>query len=121
MGDVKRLRTKAVGTRLNQMVHTQEGFARSADGTQIWYRSVGEGIPIVCCNGLGCSTFYFAYLESYFKRSFRIITWDYRGHGRSGKPKKNHTIAALQQDLKAVLDALEIKKAIFVGHSMGVH
>lgn len=118
----KKLKTKPFGAKLKQLAHTQEGFAKSFDGTPIWYKSVGEGIPIVCCNGLGCSTFYFSYLENYFKRSFRVITWDYRGHGKSGKAilKKNHTIEALQLDLKAVLDKLEINKAIFIGHSMGV-
>ncbi|MDO8518690.1 MAG: alpha/beta hydrolase [Deltaproteobacteria bacterium] len=120
--NVRRLKTKPMGSKLSQLAHTQEGFVRSFDGTQIWYRSVGEGLPIVCCNGLGCSTFYFGYLENYFKRNFRVITWDYRGHGKSGKAmlKKNHTIGALKCDLKAVLDKLEVKKAIFVGHSMGV-
>lgn len=107
--------------KLVQISQTREGYTESFDGTRIWYRSVGQGIPIVCCNGLGCSTFYFSYQEDYFKRHFQFITWDYRGHGKSEAPKvrKNHTIEALTHDLISVMKVLDIKKAIMMGHSMG--
>jgi len=107
--------------KLVQLHRTKEGYATSFDGTKIWYHSVGKGVPIICCNGLGCSTFYFSYIEAYFKKSFQVVTFDYRGHGRSGPPqlKTNFTISSLVKDLKSVLDALKIKQAIFVGHSMG--
>lgn len=113
--------TKSGRTRLTEMAHTQEGFITSFDGTKIWYRSSGVGTPMVLCNGLGCSTFYFDYLEDYFKKFYRVIIWDYRGHGRSDPPhvKKNHTLNSLKFDLKALMDGLKIKKAIMVGHSMG--
>ncbi|MBI2339444.1 MAG: alpha/beta hydrolase [Deltaproteobacteria bacterium] len=109
-------------SRLGQITRTREDTVSSFDGTRIWYRSVGSGVPIVCLNGLGCSTFYFSYLENYFKDKAQVVTWDYRGHGRSEMPRvpKNHTVSSLKQDLKAVLKALQIKKAILVGHSMGV-
>lgn len=107
--------------RLSIMSETAEGWATSYDGTKIAYRSVGKGIPIICCNGLGCSTFYFSYVEEYLKKEHQVITWDYRGHGRSEGPRvrKNHTIDSLIQDLKAVMDTLKIKRGILVGHSMG--
>lgn len=108
--------------RLVQINQTKEGYTTSFDGTKIWYRSVGKGRPIILCNGLGCSTFYFSYMEKYFKKHFQVITWDYRAHGRSDQPaiRSNHTIDSLTQDLKAVVDALNIEKAIIAGHSMGV-
>jgi len=116
----KRL-TRSGITKLTELAQTIEGYAKSFDGTRIWYRSVGQGLPIICCNGLGCSTFYFNYLEDYFKKHYRVITWDYRGHGKSdaSRIKTNHTIQSLVLDLKKVMDALKIKRAIFVGHSMG--
>ncbi len=108
--------------KLSELAQTREGYTRSFDGTKIWYRSVGKGIPIICCNGLGCSTFYFHYLENYFKRFAQVTTWDYRGHGKSDMPvlRKNHSVQGLVRDLKAVMDILKIKKGILVGHSMGV-
>ena len=127
--DNRKLQTSFGNTSLlGQIIRTREDQVSSFDGTRIWYRSVGTSNaagasqPIVCLNGLGCSTFYFSYLENYFKDKAQVVTWDYRGHGRSEMPRvsKNHTVQSLKQDLKAVLDALQIKKAILVGHSMGV-
>lgn len=99
----------------------KEGHAISFDGTKIHYRAVGQGIPIVCCNGLGVPSFFWKYFESHFKHRFQVIVWDYRGHGESGSPKKekNASVDGLIEDCKAVLDALEVKKAILVGFSLG--
>lgn len=48
---------------------------------------------------------------------FRILTWDVRGHGLS-RPAV-FTLKDAEDDLLAILDKLHVKKAIFVGHSMG--
>lgn len=98
-----------------------EGFTSSFDGTEIFYRSIGLGYPIVLCNGMGVSTFFWKYLENYFKHNFQVITWDYRGHGRSGPPvdTKHVNVRSLVEDCKAVCDELKIKKALFIGHSLG--
>lgn len=115
------MQTHSPLSKLTQLSLTHEGYARSFDGTRIWYRSVGKGAPLICCNGLGCSTFYFNYLENYFKRSYQVVTWDYRGHGKSeaARVRKNHNLESLVRDLKTVMNALKIKKAILIGHSMG--
>ena len=101
----------------------REGTVQSFDGTKIAYRSVGKGEQtLICCNGLGVSTFFWTYLERAFRDSHRVITWDYRGHGKSelkGNPK-HYNIDALVKDCKAVVDKLELKKPIFIGHSLGV-
>lgn len=114
-------KTHSNHTRLRELARTIEGTTQSFDGTSIWFKSTGQGLPVVCCNGIGCSTFYFNYLEDYFKQTHQIITWDYRGHGKSGDPglREKHTIETLVLDMKAVVDALKLKKAILVGHSMG--
>ena len=99
-----------------------EGTTKSFDGTSIVYRSVGKSdVPIICCNGLGVGAFFWVYFEEYFHKKRQVITWDYRGHGASGLNgnQENYSIDALVKDCKAVLDALGVKKAIFVGHSLG--
>ncbi len=118
----KKFKTTKNRTKLVQLVRLKEGDAKSFDGTRIHYRSVGQGVPIVCCNGLGVPTFFWKYLENFFKNSHQVVLWDYRGHGDSAPPKKmaNATVSALVEDLKSVLDALQIKKAILVGYSLGV-
>ncbi|MBI2066538.1 MAG: alpha/beta hydrolase [Deltaproteobacteria bacterium] len=108
--------------KLYQLSRLKEGFATSFDGTKIHFQSVGQGSPpIVCCNGLSVSTFFWVYLEKHFEQFQQVVTWDYRGHGQSSlnEHTKNYSIQALVKDLEAVLEALKIKKAIFAGHSMG--
>lgn len=117
---MKAFSKKNSGT-LAQLIRLNEGYTHSFDGTEIYFKSVGLGYPIVLCNGMGVSTFFWKYLENDLKHDFQVITWDYRGHGRSAPPanKKNVSIHALVEDCRAVLEELKIKKALFVGHSLG--
>ena len=115
-------RTKSIKSRLLDLSMTREGMATSFDGTKIAYKTVGSGLPLICCNGIGCNTFYFKWIEEHFKAHHQVITWDYRGHGKSESPKKskNSTILSLVKDMKSVMDELKIEKAVLIGHSMGV-
>lgn len=108
--------------KLAELVTQKEGFAKSADGTQIWYKSVGTGVPLVFCNGLGCSTFYWKHVYAHFKGKAQVILLDWRAHGESKAPKNaaNMTIGHLTEDLAAVLNTLGLKKAVLLGHSMGI-
>lgn len=121
LANEKRLTEKKNMTVL-QTPEAREGTVKSFDGTMIAHRSLGQGSPpIVCCNGLGVGSFFWVYLESYFQEQRRVITWDYRGHGKSGlkENRKNYTLEALVKDAKRVLDSLRVKKAVLVGHSLG--
>jgi len=104
------------------MQETTEGFARAYDGTRIYYRSEGKGFPLVLSNGILCSTGYWVYLRPFFRNRCQVVTFDYRGHGKSELPRHpdNVTIGSFTEDLKAVMDALDIPEAVLVGHSMGV-
>ncbi len=100
-----------------------EGYVTSFDGTKIAYRSFGHGKPpIVCFNGLGVGTFFWSYLEKKFRMSKQVITWDYRGHGKSGLKNniRNYHLSALVHDAKSVMDKTKLKKAVLIGHSLGV-
>lgn len=87
----------------------------------IWYRVVGDGPALVCCNGVGVSVFFWHYLEEHFGDTHRILVWDYRGHGKSGMPAdfNDWTMEMNIEDLTAVMDDAEIDKAVLFGHSMG--
>lgn len=105
----------------------KEGKVISFDGTEIYYRSFGKSSgkshpPIVCCNGLGVGTFFWVYLERAFRTLHQVVTWDYRGHGKSELKKnpKNYNLFALVKDLKSVVDELGLEKPVLVGHSLGV-
>lgn len=98
------------------------GTVPSFDGTPIFYCEEGEGLPIVFCYGIACSTLHWTYQIDYFRKNYRCIWFDYRGHRHTPLPERpeSMTIEASARDLKAVLDFLDIPKADIAGHSMGV-
>jgi len=118
----QREKTTKIKARLAQLVRIREGDTKSKDGTRIHYRAIGQGLPILCCNGLGVPSFFWKYLEKSFKNLFQVVIWDYRGHGLSAPPKsmKRATVHALVEDSRAVLDALNLPKAVLIGYSLGV-
>lgn len=106
------------------MSKPQSGVATGWEGVPIRFTSHGKGEPvIVCCNGVGVSTFFWKYVADYFGSSHRVITWEYRGHYSSGSPRpmspEKFTMTANAHDLAAVLDACRVKRAVLLGHSMG--
>ncbi len=53
------------------------------------------------------------------QQGFRVIAHDRRGHGRSGQPWTGNDMDTYADDLAAVIDALDLKDAVLVGHSTG--
>jgi pimeloyl-ACP methyl ester carboxylesterase len=101
----------------------QRGFVRSDDGVELFYRVHGEGSPpMVCCNGIGVSTFFWHYLVDTFRDRLAVTLWDYRGHGRSQVPPidADLSIPRMARDLWTVIDAAGLERPILLGHSMGV-
>ena len=99
-----------------------ERFVRSFDGTMLYTSSVGEGPPIILCDGIGCDGFIWRYIRATLQDSYKLIFWHYRGHGKSYAPADPDALGmeALRADLTAVLDAYQIDRAVLLGHSMGV-
>ena len=99
----------------------RENLVRGADGVPIWYRAIGDGPAIVCCNGLGVSTFFWHYIEGHFGNTHKVVVWDYRGHGKSGSPPdyNDWTMDINMHDLEVVMDDAEVDRAVLAGHSMG--
>ena len=104
------------------MNRVYQNYVTSHDGSQIYFMSLGTGLPFVMCDGIGCDKYVWKYSVSYFQDSCRIVRWNYRGHGKSPLPTDMHNLSIQDccKDLKAVLDDDEIDKAVFIGHSMGV-
>ncbi|MFT6142225.1 MAG: pimeloyl-ACP methyl ester carboxylesterase [Myxococcota bacterium] len=101
------------------------GFARAADGTDLYWRAVGSGPPIVCCNGVGVSTFFFKYITRHFRDRFTVVLWDYRGHGQSSPIEDplnaDLSMGLVAEDMHAILESAGVSEpAILIGHSMGV-
>lgn len=104
------------------------GFARAEDGIALHWTAVGQGPPMVLCNGVGVGTFFWRYLERRFSRSHTVVLWDYRGHGRSQRgldpTRADMSVQRHARDLGHILDHLRAQgliegPAVVIGHSMG--
>ncbi len=90
------------------------------DGTQIYYKDWGSGQPVVFSHGWPLSSDAFEDQMSYLtKHGFRCIAHDRRGHGRSSQPWNGNDMDTYADDLAALVQALDLKDAIHVGHSTG--
>jgi non-heme chloroperoxidase len=90
------------------------------DGTQIFYNDWGTGQPVVFSHGWPLSADAFEdqmfYLAS---RGYRCIAHDRRGHGRSSQPWNGNDMDTYAEDLSTLVETLDLKNAIHIGHSTG--
>lgn len=93
----------------------------AADGTELAYHVAGRGPALALTNGITTSNFFWLYLQPRWTRSFSVINWDLKGHGRSGPARTPAAadIPALADDLLRVLDAAGAARATLVGFSLG--
>jgi pimeloyl-ACP methyl ester carboxylesterase len=84
----------------------------------------GEGAPVVLLHGLTATRRYVVMGSRALERSgHRVVAYDARGHGRStpAPDPGAYTYDELGRDLEAVLDQLQIERAVLAGASMGAH
>jgi pimeloyl-ACP methyl ester carboxylesterase len=85
----------------------------------ISYSDTGKGTAVVLLHGfLENSSMWDAFVPE-FSKKYRVITIDLLGHGQTGCLGYVHTMEDMADAVHAVLHELRIRKAIFVGHSMG--
>lgn len=93
----------------------------ASDGTTIAYEVVGpaDAPPLLMIQGLGADRRGWVLQQAGLARSFRCISFDNRGVGRSGKPQGPYDLEVMASDAVAVLDAVGVESAHVMGASMG--
>jgi len=91
------------------------------ESVRLAVEEAGEGIPVVLLHGLTATRRYVVMGSRNLERGgHRVISYDARGHGQSS-PAPSYRYEDLADDLLAVLDALEVERAVLAGASMGAH
>jgi pimeloyl-ACP methyl ester carboxylesterase len=94
--------------------------ALSREGTPVSYEVHGSGEPtLVFVHGWSCDARYWREQVPHFSKKHRVVTLDLAGHGHSGMTRKQYTMKAFGDDVRAVAEASSGSKFILIGHSMG--
>jgi non-heme chloroperoxidase len=96
------------------------GTITTKDGVQIYYKDWGSGQPIVFHHGWPLSSDdWDAQMLYFLGKGYRVVAHDRRGHGRSSQVGDGHDMDHYADDVAAVVEHLDLKNAVHIGHSTG--
>ena len=116
LGATARARATAAGAptrRSPTAIHTR-------DGVGLFVRDWGEGRPVLFLHSWAMQSAMWAYqVADLSDQGLRCVAYDRRGHGRSDIPAGGYDMDTFADDLAAVIDQLDLRDVVLVGHSMG--
>ncbi len=96
------------------------GMVTTTDGTGIFYKDWGTGQPVVFSHGWPLNAdAWDTQMVAMASNGFRAIAHDRRGHGRSDQPSDGNDMDTYADDLARVIELLDLRDVILVGHSTG--
>lgn len=99
-------------------------MVRTADSVEVFVSDWGDPAcpPVVLIHAWGLNgDMWSAQVPALVEAGLRPITYDQRGYGRSERAARNYDLDSLADDLAAVIDALDVRGAVLLGHSLGAH
>jgi len=90
------------------------------NNAEIYYEAHGHGRPFVFFSETACDgEIWKLYQIPEFSKDHLVITYDYRGTGQSSKASSDYTTKMFCDDAAAILNQLDARNAVVLGHSMG--
>lgn len=101
------------------MSHTLNTFT-TRDGTEIFYKDWGAGQPVVFSHGWPLTAdAWDTQMLFLCEHGHRVVAHDRRGHGRSSQPSNGNDMDTYADDLAELIEALDLRDVVLVGHSTG--
>jgi non-heme chloroperoxidase len=110
-----------VGTYLTEKGHSMStGYVSTKDNVEIFFKDWGQGQPVVFSHGWPLTADAWDDAMMFVAdHGYRGIAHDRRGGGRSSQPWDGNDLDAYADDLSAVIEHLDLRDIVLVGHSTG--
>lgn len=89
------------------------------DGAVLHVAERGRGRPLLLLHGVTLQWWVWGAQFNTLADRYRVLAWDMRGHGRSTVGSEGITLEAIADDIATVVEELDLRDVILVGHSMG--
>jgi pimeloyl-ACP methyl ester carboxylesterase len=96
-------------------------FLIRPEDIDLYYEDFGEGPALLFIHAGNLSHAMWEGQVAALAGEFRSVTFDWRGTGRSGKPRNGYTVEAVVDDVCALIDELHLEGTTLIGHGIGTH
>ncbi len=104
----------------NRRVGSTARTLRASDGTDLWVAADdGDGPPVVLLHGLACNGTMWDPVRARLAAERRVVVVDLRGHGNSQPVQGGFSLTQQADDIRVVLEKLDLRDVTLVGHSGG--
>ncbi|MBF7090964.1 alpha/beta hydrolase [Flavobacterium sp. ALJ2] len=104
----------------NLMQPSTDKYIETAPNVKLYVKDYGQGKPVILIHGWPLSNEMWEYqIDFLVQNNYRVITYDRRGFGKSSQPWDGYDYDSLTDDLKEIIEQLELEDVTLVGFSMG--
>ncbi|NLC96280.1 MAG: alpha/beta hydrolase [Erysipelotrichaceae bacterium] len=86
---------------------------------KINYKLEGEGKPVILLHGWGQNLTMMDYIFNHLKDNFKVLSYDFLGHGESDDPKEPWGVQEYTDNLSDIINEFHLENPIIIGHSFG--